>query len=181
MIMAVHFLRHLKTTNNAEKILSGRIETDILPGENIIIPDKCKPFDVIYCSTSNRCRKTLDLLPEELKKGKTIYSDRLLERKLGVLEGLPRAVAIGMFPSLFEGSNLRINAVIPKGERVSDVIIRTKLILDEIEKNYAEKNVLICSHNQTLKIMNAKLTNTKITDDYWAKTNYPNGSIVKIK
>ena len=178
--MSIYFLRHVKTYNNLNEILSGRHESNILPNQIIQLPKHNITFDIVYSSTSKRCRYTLGILPSELFISDVIYTDNLLERSLGILENLPKSHAIVTFPDLFVNGRISVNSTIPNGETLNDVILRVQSLTDLIMSIDKTKQCLICSHNQTLKIMYALIKRINITDEYWKRMDFTPGNIVKI-
>ena len=177
--MSIFFLRHVKTKNNSKNIISGRIETDILPDSNIIWSENVS-FEYIYCSTSKRCRETITMLPKELYSGEIYFTEELLERSVGILEGMSKKIALKLYPHLFYKNKLSVLAEIEDGETIQDVKNRVKEVVQDIMRKGTHKNVLICSHNQTLKVIYAIVNDIEITNEYWTSTNFSNGTIVKI-
>lgn len=176
--MGIYFLRHIRTVYNLENRLSGRTEVPTLPNEKLVLPNQSINFDVILSSPAQRCRETLRLLENEWNQQKSTihYLPELHERNLGDLEGLRRSEAVEMYPSLFHNRKLRVNAVPPNGETISDVIDRITPIAENIMNICCNnKNLLIVSHNQVMKILSAILSQTEINDDYWLNQNYENG------
>lgn len=177
--MAIYLLRHVKTVNNQNNIISGRIDAEILPESQITLIDDVT-FDYIYCSTSERCKKTVELVPPYMCKTSVEYIDSLQERSVGFLEGMEKDKALEKYPELFCNNKLLVNAVIEGGEALCDVRYRVKDIVEDIMNNKSGKNVLICSHNQTLKVIYAMLKNIDITDDYWGSIDFSNGKIIEV-
>lgn len=175
--MSIYFLRHIKTVDNLLGNISGSSDSDILPGQNLHIP--CivpKSFDQIYCSPIKRCRDTIALLPASMQKNIDFISC-LKERDLGILEGMNRTEAIQRFPHLFENKKLKVSVQIPGGESIGDVKQRIS-DLKELLLKHNDKQILICSHNQTLKILFAELKGISVTDSYWQSVNFNNGEII---
>ena len=177
--MAIFLLRHAKTVNNMKNIITGRIETEILPDTNIVL-DGNVSFEYIYCSTSKRCRDTIAMLPTHMYNGNINFAEELQERSVGFLEGMEREVAMELYPHLFYQNKLSVNAEIEGGETIRDVKNRIEEVVRDIIIRGTNMNVLVCSHNQTLKVIYAMIHNIEITDEYWANTNFLNGTIVKI-
>lgn len=178
--MSVYFLRHVKTYNNTYNILSGRNETNVLPNQFVQFQGEPIHFDYIFSSTAKRCKDTLNLIPNKFLANRIKYTDNLLERSIGVLEGLTRAEAEQHFSSFFVNGKIGVNCIIPNGESIDDVVLRVKPLIETILSIEKESNCLICSHNQTLKIMYALIKNVPITDEYWYSTNFRQGVIIKI-
>lgn len=175
--MSIYLLRHVETMNNLKNIISGRIETEILPDSNIEV-DENVLFEFIYCSTSRRCRDTIAML--HMDGSEINFMEELQERSLGILEGMGKKEALKIYPYLFYKNKLSTKAEIEGGESIRDVKNRVEEVVRDIIKKGTYKNVLICSHNQTLKVIYAIINNIEITDEYWEKTNFLNGRIVKV-
>lgn len=177
--MAIFLLRHVKTVNNSKNIISGRMDTEILPNTDIVL-DENVSFEYIYCSTSKRCRDTIAVLQTHMYHGEINFTEELQERSVGILEGMPKEVALELYPHLFYQNKLSVNSEIKGGETIQDVKKRLEEVVQDIIIRGTYKNVLVCSHNQTLKVIYAMINNIEITDEYWANTNFLNGTIVKI-
>lgn len=178
--MSIFFLRHVKTIYNQNNIISGCMEAEILPNQSLTytspLPSR---FDYVLSSPSKRCSYTIDLLPRD--RIITIeYLDNLLERSMGILEGLQRNKAISQFPCFFYNGKIDIHAIIPNGESINDVKQRLEGVVSRLNGTNAEENVLVCSHNQTLKILYALLKNIDLDNDYWQRFNFKNGALVNI-
>ena len=98
---------------------------------------------------------------------------------MGVLEGLNKAEAKSRYPFLFCGNKVDVSAKIPNGETIYEVQKRLEVITEYIEANQ-NKNILICSHNQTLKILFLTLNGITITNNAWDCFNFPNGVIINV-
>lgn len=177
--MSIYFLRHIKTVDNLNGKISGRSDSPTLPGQ--VLRTSCEiegQFDKIYCSPYKRCRDTIALLPLTLQRN-VCYDPALIERSLGILEGMDRMEAIRRFPQLFENDKLKVNIRVPGGESIEEVKHRVRAIIDVLTGNANEKKqVLVCSHNQTLKILLAELKRIPITNHYWQTVNFQNGELV---
>lgn len=176
---SLFFLRHLKTDFNRNNIISGNEDSEILSGQSVKIRSSERiSFDTVLCSPLKRCRTTVSLIPDTHILP-IIYTDALSERNMGVLEGLDRTEAQARYPFLFCRSKIDVSAYIPGGETIYDVQKRLKVIAKYISVNQ-DKNILICSHNQTLKILFFTLNGITITNDAWHRLNFPNGVIIKV-
>lgn len=178
--MGIYFLRHLKTVNNKNNIITGCEDIDILPDQIVTFDSYVQYFDYIFCSPLLRCRKTVEFLPKDVI-GKIYYLNSLVERNVGVLEGVNKEVALLQYPELFIDNKLDIYKEIPDGESILDVQERlTNEILPYIQ-NYKNKNILICSHNQTLKVLYSMIRSIDINNTFWNKINFENGVVVNIE
>lgn len=179
--MLLFFLRHIKTCYNENGILSGSAETSVLPGQEIKSNISLPVFDDVFCSPLTRCRKTIELIPGRCMNN-IRYLDCLTERNLGALEGMEKKKAILTYPELFINNKLDINKTIPGGESLDDIRQRlTRELLPLLTKLPDERCVLICSHNQTLKVLYSMLYGINIDNEFWHKFNFENGTLTKIK
>ncbi len=175
--MSIYFLRHIKTVDNLLGKISGSSDSDILPGQNLRISYiMTESFDQIYCSPIKRCRDTIKLLPNYMQ-GNISFMSCLKERNLGILEGMNRTEAVQQFPHLFENRKLKVSAQIPGGESIGDVKQRISGLTDLLLM-HNDKQILVCSHNQTLKILLAEIKGFSITNTYWQSVNFNNGEII---
>lgn len=176
----IYFLRHFKTLNNLNNVISGRstsptIATDLILPTNTI-------FHKIYCSPAERCRTTMNALPNNiLENADIIFDERLLERNLGNLEGMPRNNAIKCYPVLFSKNKLDVFSTPPDGESYEVFFQRLNQFYNDTICNMPNKqNILICSHNQTLKMLYHILTKNDITSVSWRNLSFDNGVITPI-
>lgn len=177
----LYFIRHLKTNVNNENIISGQIDFDILPDQQIIYNKELKGEEfIVYSSPSKRCIDTVKKLDEIVTIKDFSIDERLLERNLGILEGISKIDAQNKYPDLFYKGRIRVDANIQNAENVEDVVLRISNFLKSIVEISKNKNILICSHNQTLKIMYALINNIRITNEYWISFDFENGKIIKI-
>lgn len=177
---SIYLLRHIKTYNNLKEIISGRAEALTLPDQTIQIPSDSESFDMVYSSPSMRCKNTIELIPPEMIKGKIIYTTILLERDVGVLEKMSKREALECYPYLFNNRKIDVNALIPGGETINDMIKRIKPLIDIIKQNTSLTKILICSHNQTLKAIYALINNVTITNQYWQQFDFNQGIVMRI-
>lgn len=177
--MAIYLLRHAKTANNTKHIISGRSDIGTLPDINVEI-NGSKFFEYIYCSTAKRCKDTVAMLKRNAYNGEIFFLEELQERCVGILEGMEKKVALELYPNLFYGNKLSVTAQVDGGETIQNVRDRVEWVVQEVLIKGANNDVLICSHNQTLKVIYAMIENIEITDQYWVNTNFMNGIIVKV-
>ena len=176
--MSVYFLRHLKTKYNMDGIISGTKDSEIVPGQRIINTQKdFLKIEKVLCSPLKRCKTTISMFYDQ--KIHIEYMDELSERNMGVLEGTRKEEAKEKYPYLFCGSKLDVDASIPNGESVWDVQKRLAVVIKFLHDS-RNKNILICSHNQTMKILFFSLMNIPITNNAWQCLNFPNGVVIDI-
>lgn len=177
----IFFLRHQATYNNKFGFISGQADSPILR-ESVYIENNnvLKIIDAVYSSPSQRCLDTLQLIPQ-LDLSPTI-DVRLLERKMGVFENCERKNLYRKFPSFFRNINgqvyFKFELTPPKGESYSEFAQRISSFCSEVISQNLNRNILICSHNQAMKMMYCVLKGIKPSDEIWNKINFPNGKIV---
>lgn len=178
--MSIYFLRHLKTESNCKSVISGSGDSaSLCENQEIIYPDSFpEKFDIVLCSTLKRCKDTLNQA-EKVICNTVIYSEKLIERNMGILEGMQKDKAKEMYPHLFHNDKVDVNAIIPDGESIDDVKMRLTEIAALIRNNQ-DKEILICSHNQALKILFSVLKNITVTNHYWNTLNFRNGHLISI-
>ena len=144
------FLRHLQTEHNVNVCINGQsVGLPVLEIRSII---GARNVDTVYCSPALRCRQTMACFLKTNIVQTVVYSNMLLERDMGILEGEKRDIAAVHYPELFERKQFHIFKTPPSGESFSDFMQRVR----DFYTNYLETasgDVLICSHNQFLKAL----------------------------
>ena len=174
----LYFLRHFQTASNKSGLLHGRsLDIPIESGHPILCDH---PIDAIYCSNALRCRQTLKYFTESHKNIPICYTDLLLERSLGSLESQPRDEAVNAYPELFHGRKLQLTCTPPQGESFEQFKNRAHQFINTYVKNNEHKNILICSHNQFLKMLYFILMDLDLSQENWESINFPFGEIKQI-
>lgn len=177
----IYFLRHQATINNEFGLVSGQADSPIII-EKIYKENEenIKNIEVVYSSPSQRCLDTLHLIPELMAL--PIIDKRLLERKMGDFENCSRQDLYQKFPAFFSNINgqicFRFELTPPNGESFSDFESRISSFCSEIIFPIQKRNILICSHNQTIKMMYFILKGFPPTKETWNRITFPNGKIV---
>lgn len=178
----LYFLRHCVTENNEQGFISGRLDNHI---KSVGIVDYTE-LDyigdmVILSSSSMRCKETVRKLCSDLKIViPVMYLDQLLERSMGKFEGKRRDEVAEEFPEYFINKKFIYNLTPPQGESYRKICKRADEFWDRILiKEIEGKNVLICSHNQFLKILYFRILDVSIEEN-WYKFNFQNGRVYKI-
>lgn len=171
------FLRHLKTSNNTLELINGRSLNQSIENEKYIINSQY--IDSIYCSDALRCRQTIDCYLKNHKAVPIQYSELLYERDMGIWEGKLKSSIINNNPELFVNGKFKLFLTPPSGESYIDFKNRATEFLKSINKENG--NILICSHNQFLKMLLFVLNNTTITQEIWNSVNFPYGEIISLE
>lgn len=171
------FLRHLKTSNNTRQLINGRSLTQPIENEKCIT--NSYNIDLIYCSDALRCRQTIDCYLKTNQTVPILYSKLLYERDMGIWEGQLKSSIVSKNPELFINGNFRLFSTPPSGETYINFKNRVTEFLKLTSKDNG--NVLICSHNQFLKMLLLTLNNTVITQEIWNSINFPHGEILSLE
>lgn len=177
MLKQIYFLRHFQTENNINHLLNGHnINISIINGN----PLHCESnIDLIFCSPALRCKQTIEFFVQDITPP-IIYTDLLLERDLGVMEGQSRTQMIKQYPTLFFNNKLVIYATPPQGESFDLFKNRATNFWNYCNSNNKE-TILICAHNQILKMLYFTLKTQEPTIVSWNSLSFPYGEIIKIQ
>lgn len=175
----IFLLRHLKTLNNDLHIISGQSDSEIIKTEYLKID--LSVFDKIYCSPSQRCIRTIKLLGDQSDAiNSIIYDKRLLERNMGSLEGMLKKEGKHKYSELFRGETFDVFKTPPGGESFECFKKRVKAFYNEFLCAKQGNNILICSHNQTLKLLRLFILEKDITYQSWVGYSFKNGELTEI-
>lgn len=169
-------LRHLETSYNTSKLINGRSLTQPIKKEKNIVNSYY--IDSIYCSDALRCRQTIDCYLKTNQAVPVHYSALLHERDMGIWEGKLKASVVSDAPELFINGNFKLFSTPPSGESYVNFKNRVYEFLRLIDNESG--NILICSHNQFLKMLLFTLNNTVITQEIWNSINFPYGKILAL-
>lgn len=175
----IFFLRHLKTRNNDLCIISGQSDSEIID-TNCHFIDMSR-FNKIYCSPSLRCVKTIELLGNNSNIVRNIvYDERLLERNMGNLEGMKKEKAEKKYSELFKEGVFNVFKTPPQGESYECFKKRITDFYNEFICRKGSNDILVCSHNQTLKLLRLLILKKDITYHSWIEYSFKNGEFVII-
>lgn len=175
------FLRHCQSLYNIQEKISGQADCpivhkiidysilkEILSSENVII----------ISSPLTRCLDTATLLQYSVSVTWPIIVDKnIIERGMGTWEGKERNIIIKQFPEFFYNGKFIVKLTpTGGGEKYEDFQNRLFFFINTIKEIIREKHIIVCSHNQTLRMITALLTNK----NYDAIPSYPNGVVTKI-
>jgi probable phosphoglycerate mutase len=156
----LYLIRHAETAYNAESKVQGRgIDSDVnetgsLQAASLYAYYKHVEFSAIYTSSLKRTQQTI--LPFfEAQNIEVCSSPGLDEISWGVLEGLANAGAVKneILVATQQWSNGNTRYAVPKGESPEQVWQRAKPVIDQITARFQGKNVLLCTHGRTLRII----------------------------
>lgn len=160
--MKITVVRHGETEGNIARIVqsrtggrlteNGKLQAQVLADQ---LNSEC--FEVVYCSTLDRCIETADILISNHPEVEVIYSDELIERGLGVYEGRPWADV--PWESI-EGNNL--HKKLSQGESWIEVEKRIETFINTLLEEFPDKHILIVTHGGVIKAFNALISDVTL-------------------
>lgn len=118
-------------------------------------------IDLIFASDIFRARQTAKIISEAINV-KPKFDARLRDTHYGIYFGKPNS----LFNKDFADLKKRFLVRPEDGESQKDVKERVKLFFDEIEKKYKNKNILIISHGDPLKLFWGLAEGIKSDEDW---------------
>lgn len=156
--MKLFVVRHGQTDWNLERKLQGQVDTEL--NENGVkqanelksdIKNQDYKIDLIIASPLKRTKKTAEIISDG--KIDIIYSDKIIERGFGELEGIKiDRQDKDTMNSLYD---LNYKGKYKKLEPLKDLCNRTFNFLDEIKEKYHDKNIMLVTHGGTIRAINA--------------------------
>ena len=143
--MKLLVIRHGQTDWNVQKKVMGRCdeplnEQGLKQAEEtrkILLNEK---IDLIICSPLKRAKQTANIINKD-RNIKIIYDDRIIERDFGEYEGMETK------DFDFHGYwNYYKNEYYEQAENIQSFFNRVYDFLNDIQKNYKDKNILIVAH-----------------------------------
>lgn len=176
----LYVLRHCKTFFNERNIVSGQMDcplTDSFIDYSILNNgNSCKPY-ILICSPLSRSILTGKMLQTQSKLQMSTFTDsRILERNMGIFEGKKRSQLVKEYPDYFINGHFIYYMTPPGGESYQKFKYRVLSFASFIEGMLLECNVVICSHNQTLRMLTAIMSRKKYEDI----PKFPNGIMKEI-
>ena len=177
MLKQIYFLRHFQTKNNMNHLLNGRnINVPIIKGNSLHCENN---IELIFCSPALRCKQTINFFVIYITPP-IIYTNLLLERDLGKMEGKARKQMIKQYPTLFFQNKFIVYATPPQGESFDLFKNRATNFWNYCNSSNKE-TILICAHNQVLKMLYFTIKNKAPTINSWNSLSFPYGEITKIQ
>ena len=168
----LYFLRHCKTQFNADGMISGCLDSELIENE-ITYQEEMMNWDnvTIFSSDLMRCKKTLGILLENIRISPVIvYTSALRERNMGLFEGKRRADLQKKYPQYFINQRFCHQFTPPQGESFYDFLQRVDGFINNEFLPYKNRNVqenfIICAHNQILKLLYCRLQNVSIEENW---------------
>lgn len=139
---------------------------------------KNENINLIIASPFLRTRQSAEIASEVLGNKEINYDERLVDINIGTLHGK----TFKEYESFFNNKEERFTKRPLNGESWNDVIERGKKFLNEMEKKYSGKNILIVSHADPIWIMANILLGSEKSEDFLATRGPLHGEpIIKVK
>ena len=126
--------------------LKGNVQVEKTAGEL-----KKEKVDLIFASPITRTKETAQLFSRFLKIKKVFYDKRLLEINTGDFNGCHD----GEYHGYFFTDEEKFTKRPPKGETLTDLRARVFAFLNDLEKKYNRKTILIVSHEYPIWMFQA--------------------------
>ena len=149
--MTIYVTRHGQTAWNEQNMVCGATDIALSPAgkrqaEELAIKIREMPIDLVFSSPLARAAETAEILCRALQL-KAIPDNRLIEQDYGIFEGAKRdnpdfLKARGQFACRF-----------PKGESTLQLASRVYSLLDQLEREYSGKNILLVCHNYVARVI----------------------------
>ena len=177
-------MRHCKTEYNLLKKISGQANSQLVDHQiDSSAFDKFRlPLRnfIIISSPLDRCIQTVrHLLEQYCDTDAMVHIDsRIIERGMGKWEGRLKKDILSEFPTYNDISPWYTP---PDGESFEDFANRIEDFVHDIKARSAYGPILICAHNQSLKLLAYKLDNRTDLLSFWSSCSFENGKIVQLK
>ncbi len=157
----------LELTDEGKKMVEDSAEK--LKKENV---------DLILASPYLRTEQTAKIASRvlDIPEDKINYDDRIVDINLGKFMGRPMQESW----DFYEGGDKKFTNRPEGGESWGDILERVKSFLDDIEKKYKDKNILIVSHADPIWIMAGYLRGYKTEDEFMRARNDRENSYPKL-
>ena len=165
----IYIIRHTQTVGNIEKRLTGREDYEITEdGKDYIkklenaLKDVC--FDIAYCSTSGRTKKTIQGLADQ-NNISIIEDENLCEMYFGIYDGWKWEDVNKVNPRIRQ-MQIETNEImgIENQETTEEVAQRMRKEITDIANKNKGRNILICSHGVAIEAFLRTITNEKFCE-----------------
>jgi isoleucyl-tRNA synthetase len=179
-------LRHGEALNNKKNVLVTQIPEKIRcpltkkgekEAKEAAKKLKNKKIDLIFASDFERTKQTAEIIAKELGL-KVIYDKRLREINVGIFDGKK----VKDWEEFFENYEERFTKKIKGGENYNQVKMRMYRFLEDLERKYQGKKILIVSHQRPLTMLEGAVKGFEIKDfKKFEKKKIKTGEIRKIE
>ena len=139
------------------------------------------PIDVIYCSDLGRAVETAEIIGKELNL-EIHPTESLREMGFGVWEGMPLKEIEKIYPDTFRMWREEPEKVhIEGGETLSMIKERQDKLIEELNKKYDNKHILLVSHSVTVRVMLLSFLDSHVKNIYRIKQDNTALNIVEYR
>lgn len=173
-------MRHFLTDEYRNDIYMGQQQYPIC-NTNIVTNGLIENLDecTIFASPLKRSVQTVEYIVKTFSETKfyVVYLDQLKERGLGDFEGKPKS-PIRNNTEYFVDKKFIVTKTPPNGESFYDFRLRVEETVPIIMDELRERNVLVVSHLQTLRMIRFCVESLYDYDN-WYDINYVHGEVVQ--
>lgn len=179
-------IRHCRTEYNASHRISGQSDSPIV---DLSIDDSiwdlfCHQYKEIKIISSplTRCQKTVEVfLNQHTKHDSHVFIDsRIIERGMGSWEGQLKKEILTKYPRYNYQGQFNPLYTPPQGETFNDFFNRIDKFIEDLYAMQPKAPLLICAHNNSLKLLKYCLTNNNNLLDFWVLHHFQNGKVERI-
>lgn len=180
-------MRHCKTEYNLLTKISGQANAQLVDHQiDPAVLDECQiPLRdfIIISSPLDRCIQSVRyLLMQYCDTAHVVHIDpRIIERGMGEWEGRLKKGVLSEFPACNCNGSISPQYTPPNGETFEDFIHRIEDFIHDIRTRSVDGPILICAHNQSLKLLSYMLDSKTDLLSFWSTYSFPNGKVVQLK
>lgn len=139
------------------------------------------PIDIIYCSDLGRAVETAEIIGKELNI-EIHPTEYLREMGFGVWEGMPLREIEKIYPESFKmWRNEPEKVHIEGGETLDMIKQRQDKLIEELNKKYKNKHILLVSHSVTVRVMLLSFLESHVRNIYRIKQDNTALNIVEYR
>ncbi len=158
--MEIYLVRHGQDLDNANGILNGHRDQDLTPlgiqqtdsAADLLIG---RNIDVICSSPSLRARHTAQIIADKLNLAEVETLPNLIERDFGTLTGKPITDIPKLAKKTFATDKILYFTEAEGAEDFPTLLVRAKDVLKYITEKYPNKNIVLVTHGDTGKMIQA--------------------------
>jgi len=180
----VYLTRHGQDYDNARHILNGHrnyplTELGKKQARQAAKKLRRKKISLIYCSPLRRCRQTASIINEAIGDIPIIIEPQLIERDFGTLTGCHVDDIVLHGKKFLHTKKIKYFMSAPSAEPFGKVLQRARRVIKKIRSDRRNGNVLIVTHNDVGKMLEAAAKKITITQSLSGKS-ISNCEIVKL-
>lgn len=160
----IFLVRHGQDTDNAAGILNGRRDTELTDlgreqAKQVAEKLRDNAVQIIYASPLKRAYETARIIAERLGIDEVIADEHLVERDFGILTGKPVTDIPEYTDKILPTDGVNYFLEAEGAEDFLTLLERGRKILQEIRERHADKNILIVTHGDIGKMIQAAYHN----------------------